>query len=95
MKNHEARPTSFASFPKVNATTSDPHNHGRGQDHNNNRGCNFDRGRSHGRGRGCAIIHGRGDGYKGNFEEKLHQHKWNKNVVATKIVMGRRTKNKT
>ena len=70
MKNHEARPTGSAPFPEVNAATSDPYNHGRGQDHNNNRGRNFGRGRSHGRGRGRAINHGRGHGYKGNFQRE-------------------------
>jgi len=66
MKNHEARPTGSASFPEVNAATSYPYNHGRGQDHNNNRGCNFGRVHSHGRGR--AINHGHGHDYKGNFK---------------------------
>ena len=32
----------------MKAATSDPYNHGRGQDHNNSRGRNFGRGRSHG-----------------------------------------------
>jgi len=68
----------------VNAATSDPYNHGRGQDHNNNRGRNFCRGRSQGRGRGRAINHGCGHGYKGNFKEKLHQQKWNKNAKKEK-----------
>jgi len=92
MKNHEARPTGSAPFPEVNVATSDPYNHGRGQDHNNNRGHNFGRGRSHGLGRGRshglgrgrAINHGHGHGYKGNFKEKLHQHKWNKNAKKEK-----------
>jgi len=60
----------------VNAATSDPYNHARGQDHNNNRGHNF--------GRGRVINHSRGHGYKENFKEKLHQQKWNKNTKKEK-----------